>query len=79
MKRKLILILSGGLIMSAVSNAQTRSEKLLAGPYFGLKPPGMTATIFAEGILTTDSIEHSAPAFSPEEGRAPLIFITLNS
>jgi len=38
----------------------------LRGPYFGQKPPGMTAIIFAPGIVSSDSIEHSAPAFSPD-------------
>ena len=38
----------------------------IKGKYFGEKPPGMTATIFAKGIISTDSIEHSSPAFSPD-------------
>jgi Tol biopolymer transport system component len=38
----------------------------LKGKYLGQKPPGMAATLFAEGIVSTDSIEHSSPAFSPD-------------
>jgi WD40-like Beta Propeller Repeat len=34
--------------------------------YLGQKPPGMTAEIFAEGIISTPGMEHSAPAFSPD-------------
>src|SRR5579872_1212372 len=63
---KLIIILSGGLVISVLSNAQNQSKTSLAEPYFGQKPPGMTATIFAQGIVSTDSIEHSSPTFSPD-------------
>jgi Tol biopolymer transport system component len=34
--------------------------------YLGQKPPGMNALVFAKGIVSTDSIEHSSPAFSPD-------------
>ncbi len=34
--------------------------------YFGQKPPGMIATLFAPGMITTNAYEHSAPAFSPD-------------
>ncbi|MES2777602.1 MAG: hypothetical protein V4722_25710 [Bacteroidota bacterium] len=34
--------------------------------YLEQKPPGKTASLFAPGIISTDSIEHSAPAFSPD-------------
>ncbi len=33
--------------------------------YFGQQPPGLAAVLFAPGIISTDSFEHSAPAFSP--------------
>ncbi len=36
----------------------------LTGEYFGLTPPGATPQVFARGIVSTDDIEHSAPAFS---------------
>src|SRR5258708_2064637 len=34
--------------------------------YLGQKPPGMNALVFAKGIVSTDSIEHSSRAFSPD-------------
>lgn len=64
MKRRLIFILSLNLML-LTSNAQT-SPAVVKGKYLGQKPPGMTAVLFAEGIVTTDSIEHSSPAFSPD-------------
>lgn len=35
--------------------------------YLGQKPPGMVAELFAPGLVSTDSMEHSAPAFSPDD------------
>ena len=34
--------------------------------YFGQKPPGENAELFAPGIISTSSFEHSAPSFSPD-------------
>lgn len=34
--------------------------------YFGQSSPGKTAALFAPGIISTDSMEHSAPVFSPD-------------
>ncbi|MBC7947543.1 MAG: PD40 domain-containing protein [Chitinophagaceae bacterium] len=34
--------------------------------YLGQNPPGQVATLFAPGILSTASYEHSSPAFSPD-------------
>ena len=36
------------------------------GNYFGQTPPGATPEVFARGIVSTDNLEHSAPAFSPD-------------
>src|SRR5687768_191728 len=33
--------------------------------YLNQKQPGMVAEIFARGILSTEALEHSSPAFSP--------------
>ena len=66
MQCKILFILSFCFVIIVESNAQINSTKELRGKYFGQKPPGMTASIFAEGIVSTDSIEHSAPAFSPD-------------
>lgn len=34
--------------------------------YFGQKPPVENAELFAPGIISTNSFEHSAPSFSPD-------------
>jgi tetratricopeptide (TPR) repeat protein len=34
--------------------------------YLNQTPPGMQAALFAPGIVSTDYVEHSAPAFSPD-------------
>jgi len=39
---------------------------VLHGPYLGQKPPGMSAEVFASGIVTTDLNEHGSPSFSPD-------------
>jgi hypothetical protein len=38
----------------------------LTGEYLGQTPPGDTPQAFALGIVSTDDLEHSAPAFSPD-------------
>jgi L-ascorbate metabolism protein UlaG (beta-lactamase superfamily) len=38
----------------------------LQGAYLGQKPPGMTAKIFAPGIVSTGAFEHSSPTISPD-------------
>jgi Tol biopolymer transport system component len=41
--------------------------KLQAQPkYFNQKPPGMVAEIFAPGLISTASLEHASPVFSPD-------------
>jgi WD40-like Beta Propeller Repeat len=42
--------------------------------YLGQTPPGPVPIIFAPGIVSTDALEHSAPAFSPD-GRVVLWMI----
>jgi Tol biopolymer transport system component len=60
-----LCMLASCLVTTVYPFAQ--SEKInIKGQYFGEKPPGMTAIIFATGIISTDSIEHSSPAFSPD-------------
>lgn len=43
-----------------------RSEKNTQINYLDQQPPGMTAEVFAPGIVSTNLYEHSAPAFSPD-------------
>ena len=42
------------------------SEKDGSINYLGQDPPGLSAELFSPGLITTDSMEHSAPAFSPD-------------
>jgi tetratricopeptide (TPR) repeat protein len=57
-----ISIFSTAIMGLFVCKAQTK----LQIDYLGQKPPGMVAVIFAPGIVSTRSYEHSAPAFSPD-------------
>jgi hypothetical protein len=41
-------------------------EKLVEIEYLGQKPPGMIPELFAPGIISTNSYEHSAPSFSSD-------------
>jgi hypothetical protein len=49
------------LFFSSTLTAQKKSSI----NYFNQKHPGHVAQIFARGILSTDALEHSSPAFSP--------------
>lgn len=60
-----LCILASCMGTSVYALAQT-AKKNIKAVYFGEKAPGMTPTIFAKGIISTDSIEHSSPAFSPD-------------
>jgi hypothetical protein len=55
----IILILFSGSVFA-------QSFRQLTGDYLGQTPPGLEATLFAPGIVSTDSIEHSSPIFSPD-------------
>src|SRR5882757_5841656 len=61
---KILFVLTVYLTILPALNAQIDIAPRLVGKYLGQKPPGMTAVLFAKGIVSTDSIEHSAPAFS---------------
>ena len=50
------------IMVLLICKAQTKSQI----NYLGQKPPGMVAELFAPGIVSTKSYEHSAPAFSPD-------------
>ena len=63
---KLSFILAIYFAVITEGRAQIHLSENLKGAYFGQKPPGETAAIFAQGIVSTDSIEHSAPSFSPD-------------
>ena len=50
------------LFISSTLTAQKKSSI----NYLNQKHPGQVAQIFARGILSTDALEHSSPAFSPD-------------
>jgi hypothetical protein len=39
---------------------------VISGPYFGQKPPGMRAELFAPGIVSSEHHDDGPPAFSPD-------------
>ena len=51
-------------VMIIVCN-QSSGQKIIID-YFGQKPPLENAELFAPGIISTSSFEHSAPSFSPD-------------
>ena len=57
-------ILFGLLATAGLINCGSKKENEI--DYLGQKPPGMVAQLFAPGIVSTNSYEHSAPAFSPD-------------
>ena len=64
MKTKLILFF---ISTCSILSAQDLLEFTdLYGDYLGQPISGDTPTVFARGIVSTDDLEHSAPAFSPE-------------
>jgi len=44
---------------------QTNKQRTIID-YLGQKPPTDTAELFAKGMISTSSLEHSAPVFSPD-------------
>jgi hypothetical protein len=61
MKKKFFLLLLGfnGFIYA-------QEFPVLKGDYLGQTPPGDTPVVFAPGVISKSSLEHSAPAFSPD-------------
>lgn len=58
------------LLLSACHTTETNTEDKPAstqgGPYFGQKPPGMTATLFAPGVVSVEGRYEYAVSFSPD-------------
>ena len=56
------------LMTSDLALAQQASAEFprLTGPYLGQKPPGTTAEVFAPGIVSTASLEHSKISFAKD-------------
>ncbi len=55
---KCVAVIFSIVIAGAVS-AQQQDFPLLEGPYLGQTPPGMTAEVFAPGVISTPAIEAS--------------------
>jgi hypothetical protein len=53
-------------LLAIISFMRCISQSKNAIDYIGQKPPGMVAELFAPGVVSTHSYEHSAPAFSPD-------------
>ena len=71
MKRKSIIVVIVLIISCIGCNAQNEKEETnfpeLTGLYLGQKPFGLTAEIFASGIISRNGyFEHSAAVFSPD-------------
>ena len=52
--RTIVLGILLSIILIFISHAQQDKSPVLKGPYLGQKPPGMTAEIFAPGIVSTE-------------------------
>ncbi len=61
---KLVMLLVIVFIMAMGCSGD--KANMMTIDYFGQESPGKTAVLFAPGIISTDSMEHSAPVFSPD-------------
>ena len=57
---------SAALLRSVGAEAKEPEFPVLRGDHFGQKTPGMTAELFAPGIVSTMDWEHGGPVFSPD-------------
>lgn len=66
--KTLINLITLLILISSVAVAQQTATEFpkLTGPYFGQKPPGTTAEVFAPGIVSTDGLEHSKISFAKD-------------
>jgi len=58
------LLLASPLLLLFACGIKDRNENIKID-YLGQQSPGSTAKEFAQGIVSTDSFEHSSPVFSP--------------
>jgi WD40-like Beta Propeller Repeat len=67
MRKRVLLLITVASVFSTQAFAIRSYDNWpnVTGPYFGQEPPGMTAEIFAEGIISTDQSEINS-VFSPE-------------
>ncbi|MES1218069.1 MAG: hypothetical protein ABUT20_21360, partial [Bacteroidota bacterium] len=57
---------TGLILFVMISSCRQTNGQSVNIDYFGQKPPGKNAELFAAGIISTSSFEHSAPSFSPD-------------
>ena len=69
-RRVKILLLSLGLVLQMTTGTTVHGQEAgftkLTGPYLGQTPPGMTARLFAPGMISGGNFEHSTPVFTPD-------------
>lgn len=63
MKKAFAIILLSGTYLLA------QAQSLPGQAYLGQAFPGTTPVLFAPGVVSTDSVEHSSPTFSPDGQR----------
>lgn len=61
----MIRLFSFILAAMAISCSEANKQDIIID-YLGQAPPGKEAVLFAEGMISTTSFEHSAPVFSPD-------------
>ena len=61
-----LLVLSMAICNLAFAQQNKTELPRLTGSYLGQKPPGETPELFAPGIVSTGSFEHSSPVFTPD-------------
>ncbi len=53
-------------VYGGIVTALLTATSALANDYVGQAPPGQIPVVFAQGTVSSDDLEHSAPAFSPD-------------
>lgn len=53
-------------LLTLVGALPAAAWPVLSGPYFGQKPPGLRAEMFAPGIVSSEHHDDGPPAFSPD-------------
>jgi Tol biopolymer transport system component len=61
-----MLRLVPGLLAVLLISSCDQKNKMVTIDYLGQKPPADQAELFANGKISTDAFEHSAPSFSPD-------------
>jgi hypothetical protein len=54
------------VVLAGLWHAPATAWPALSGPYFGQKPPGLRAELFAPGIVSSEHHDDGPPVFSPD-------------